>query len=81
MYRQRFWEDNIYRKFSKGINLLTKKFVLNNESRKRGGRKMNSKRFLTLLTGDRQLLATFSGMVFSFVAIISLAIMAGIWYL
>lgn len=42
---------------------------------------MNSKRFLTLLTGDRQLLATFSGMVFSFVAIISLAIMAGIWYL
>lgn len=42
---------------------------------------MNSKRFLTLLIGDKQLLATFSGMVFSFVVLISLAVTAGIWYL
>ncbi len=42
---------------------------------------MNSKRLLALLSGDKQLLATFSGMIFSFVALLSLAVTAGIWYL
>jgi hypothetical protein len=42
---------------------------------------MNSKRFLSLLIRDRQLLAMFSGMVFSFMALLSLTVTAGIWYL
>ena len=42
---------------------------------------MNSKKILTILNKDRQLLAMFSGIVFSVVAMISLAVTAGICYL
>ncbi len=43
--------------------------------------KMNNKKLSNLLRGDRQLLAMFSGILFSFVVLISLAVTAGVWYL
>lgn len=43
--------------------------------------KMNSKKLLARLTSDRQLLAIFSGVVLSAIALISVAVTAGIWYL
>ncbi len=42
---------------------------------------MNNRKLLTLLRVDRQLLAMFSGILFSFVVLISLAVTAGVWYL
>ncbi len=44
-------------------------------------KEMNSKNLLNILRVDRQLLAMFSGILFSFVIMISLAVTAGIWYL
>ena len=44
-------------------------------------KEMNSKKILTILNRDRQLLAMFSGIVFSIVVLLSLAVTAGICYL
>jgi hypothetical protein len=42
---------------------------------------MNNKSFLTLLTTDKQLRVIFSGMVISVIALLFVAVTAGIWYL
>jgi hypothetical protein len=42
---------------------------------------MNNKRLLNLLSMDRDLRAIFSGIILTSVALISMAVTAGIWYL
>lgn len=42
---------------------------------------MNKKNLITVLHDDRELLAIFSGIVLTGVAMLSLLVTAGIWYL
>jgi len=42
---------------------------------------MNNKSFLALLSTDRQLRVIFSGVVISAIALLSVAVTAGVWYL
>lgn len=42
---------------------------------------MNSKNLVNLITRDRQLVSLFSGMVLAAIALLSVAITAGVWYL
>ncbi len=42
---------------------------------------MNNKKLLSILGGDKQLLAMFSGVILCAVALLSMAVTAGVWYL
>jgi hypothetical protein len=42
---------------------------------------MNNKNLLTILSGDKQLRAIFSGVIIAAVALVGVAVTAGFWFL
>ena len=76
--------DNNYVKNIKNllnsINQIKVTDVICSVNRKSGGKKMDSKKFITVLSGHKDLQAMFSGMILSVIALIGMIVTAGIWY-
>ena len=76
--------DNNYVKNIKNllnsINQIKVTDVIYSVNRKSGDKKMDSKKFIAVLSGHKDLQAMFSGMILSVMALIGMIVTAGIWY-